>query len=333
MNLRRVAVIGSNSFSGQDLVDLLLDETDAEVMGISRSPEKPAMFCRYRDNPAASERFRFHQLDLNEDAEAVAALLERERPEVIVNFAAQSEVGPSWEKPWHWYETNAVALSKLTHPLVSADWLQKYVHISSPEVYGTTEGTIVESSPINPSTPYAASKAAADLHLATLRKSYDFPLAWIRATNVYGAGQQLFKIIPRSFIRLKQGETIELHGGGVAVKSYIHIRDVSRGELAVAAAEDALGGFHISPDEGIAVRDVVRKICEVSGTDFDSATWTVGERLGQDAAYVIDSSRIRSELGWAPRVTLDEGLVGVHEWVEANWEEIRAQPLEYVHKP
>lgn len=333
MTPSRFAVIGSNSFSGQDLVDLLLDETDAEVIGISRSPEKSAMFCRYRDNPAAPERFRFHQLDLNDDAEAIAALLERERPEVIVNFAAQSEVGPSWETPWHWYETNVVALSKLTHRLVSADWLEKYVHISSPEVYGTTEGTIVESSPINPSTPYAASKAAADLHLATLAKAYDFPLAWIRATNVYGAGQQLFKVIPRSFIRLKQGETIELHGGGVAVKSYVHIRDVSRGELAVAVVEDALGGFHISPDGGVAVRDVVRKICEASGVGFDSATRTVGERLGQDAAYVIDSSRIRKELGWAPQISLEQGLADVHDWVETNWEAIVRQPLEYVHRP
>lgn len=333
MSLTKVAVIGSNSFSGQDLVDLLLEETDADVIGVSRSPEKAAMFCRYRLNPEAARRFTFHRLDLNGDSDAIADVLERARPQVVVNFAAQSEVGPSWETPWHWYETNVVALSKLMHRLVRADWLRKYVHISSPEVYGTTEGTIVESSPMNPSTPYAASKAAADLHLATLQKNHDLPLAWIRATNVYGAGQQLFKIIPRSFIRLRLGETIELHGGGVAVKSYIHIRDVSRGELAVAIADDALGGYHISPDGGVAVRDVVRKICEAAGADFATATRAVGERLGQDAAYVIDSSRIRRELRWSPRISLEEGLADVHEWVGANWDEILEQPLDYVHKP
>src|SRR5205823_5540421 len=142
---------------------------------------------------------------------------------------------------------NVVALSRLTHRLVGKDWLRKYVHISSPEVYGTTEGTVTEDAPLDPSTPYAASKAAADLHLLTLVKNFDFPLAWVRATNVYGAGQQVFKIIPRSFIRLRQGETIELHGGGRAVKSYIHIRDVSRGELAIALSDGAGGGFHLSP--------------------------------------------------------------------------------------
>lgn len=328
--MRKVAVIGSNSFSGQDFVDLVMEEVGCEILAISRSAERSPVFCRYRlrDYP----HIGFHRLDMNSDAEELAKLLERERPEVIVNFAAQSEVGPSWETPWHWYETNVVALSRLTHRLAGADWLDKYVHISSPEVYGTTEGTIVEDSPLNPSTPYAASKAAADLHLATLVKNFDFPLAWIRATNVYGPGQQLHKIIPRTFIRLRLGETIELHGGGHAVKSYIHIRDVSRGELAVAVGE-SLGGFHLSPDSGVAVWDVVRAICEIEGRKFDRSTVTVEERLGQDRAYVISSERARSELGWAPAIPLREGLEETGRWIADNWDEVAAAPHEYIHKP
>ena len=251
---------------------------------------------------------------------------------MIVNFAAQSEVAPSWENPWDWYRTNVVALSRLTHRLVGKDWLRKYVHISSPEVYGTTEGTVTEDAPLDPSTPYAASKAAADLHLLTLVKNFDFPLAWVRATNVYGAGQQVFKIIPRSFIRLRQGETIELHGGGRAVKSYIHIRDVSRGELAIALSDGAGGGFHLSPDTGVEVREVVRRIRELAGEDFDQKTASTEERLGQDRAYVISSERARRELGWAPRVSLDEGLAEVGKWIDASWEEIASLPHEYVHK-
>jgi dTDP-glucose 4,6-dehydratase len=327
--VKKVMVIGSNSFSGQDFVDLLMEDVGCEIIGVSRSPEKSPAFCRYRARDY--ERFTFHQLDLNDDAEAIGELLERERPDHIVNFAAQSEVAPSWENPWHWYETNVVALSKLTQHLIKADWLERYVHISSPEVYGTTEGVVLEDAPLDPTTPYAASKAAADLHLLTLTKNFDFPLAWIRATNVYGGGQQLFKIIPRSFIRIRRGETIELHGGGVAVKSYIHIRDVSRGELAVATSGE-LGGFHLSPDEGIAVRDVVRQICEVEGVDFDTATRGVEERLGQDKAYVISSERARSELGWAPRVSLEEGIAETGRWVADNWAEIESLPHDYQHK-
>jgi len=124
-----------------------------------------------------------------------------------------------------------------------------------------------------------------------------------------------------------------LHGGGVAVKSYIHIRDISRGEL--AAMEKGSPGtiYHLSPDRGYAVCYIVRMICNLMGRDFEASTVAVGERLGQDAAYVIDSTRAREEFGWEPKISLEEGLTGVISWVENNWEEIQKQPLEYIHKP
>jgi dTDP-glucose 4,6-dehydratase len=185
---------------------------------------------------------------------------------------------------------------------------------------------------LNPSTPYAASKAAADLLLSTYRKQCGFPLLSVRATNVYGARQQLFKIIPRSVIYVKLGQTIQLHGGGRAVKSYIHIRDVSRGELCILERGQVGALYHLSPDQGVSVREVVRLICQRMGRAFDRATRAVAERPGQDAAYVIDSGRARTELGWAPQVTLDAGLAEVVDWVDASWEQIQAQPLEYQHK-
>jgi len=328
---RKIVVIGSNSFSGSDLIDLLLDDDRNEVIGISRSPEKSALFLPYKRRQTAN--FRFHQLDLNIHAPQIMELLDSFEPEYVVNFAAQSEVGPSWEHPEQWFQTNAVSLAKLMNVLKERRYLQRYVHISSPEVYGTCEGTVTESAPVNPSTPYAASKAAADLFLFTLVKNFQFPLVMIRSTNVYGAHQQLFKIIPRTIIYLKMGRPIELHGGGQAVKSYIHIRDISRGEL--AALEKGRPGtiYHLSPDRGYAVRDVVQTICELMGRSFEESTISVGERLGQDAAYVIDSTRARQEFGWRPQVSLEEGISGVVRWVEDNWEQIQKEPLEYAHKP
>lgn len=330
--MRTVAVFGSNSFSGSDLCDLLLEDPDRRVIGISRQPEKTALFLPYLR--WGRERFRFVQCDLNHDLAALESVLDEEQPEGIVNFAAQSEVGPSWATPWEWYETNVVSLSRLTHYLKDQPWLKRYVHISSPEVYGTCEGRVTEDAPMNPSTPYAASKAAADYHLSTLCRHCDFPLVSIRATNVYGAHQQLHKIIPRTAIYLKLGRRIPLHGGGVSVKSFIHIRDVSRGEL--LALEQGRAGeiYHLSPDDGgHAVRDVVARLCQRMGHDFDACTEVVGERLGQDAAYVIDSAKAREALGWRPTIGIDEGLGQVAAWVERCWAEIAASPLEYQHRP
>ena len=329
--MERVVVLGSNSFSGSDFVDLLLERGGYEVHGVSRSPEKSALFLPYLCRAGAP--FTFHRLDLNGDGPRLRVLLDELQPAFVVNFAAQSEVAPSWEHPEQWFQTNAVALTGLVHHLSRRDWLRRYVHISSPEVYGACVGTVREDAPLNPSTPYAASKAAGDLSIFTYHKQYGFPFVMIRATNVYGAHQQLFKIIPRAFIRVRRGEVIELHGGGAAVKSYIHIRDVSRGEL--AALESGRPGeiYHFSPDAGVSVRELVQRICALSDVPFATATRAVGERPGQDAAYVIDSAKARTSFGWAPQVGLDEGLAGVRDWIDANWAAIEREPHDYRHQP
>jgi dTDP-glucose 4,6-dehydratase len=327
----KVAVLGANSFSGQDFVDLLLDEPRFRVLGISRSDERARTFLCYKLRKDLSA-YRYQQLDMNRDMPKILQLLDEERPDYIVNFAAQSEVAPSWEHPEHWFQTNTVALSHLVNHLRKQQYLKRYLHISSPEAYGSCVGNIKETTPDNPSTPYAASKAAADMLLAVYHKQFGFPLVTVRATNVYGARQQLFKIVPRSVIYIKQGKTIQLHGGGKAVKSYIHIRDVSRGELAILEKGDLGQKYHLSPDQGIAVRDMVDMICRNRAKSFSSCTETVAERPGQDAAYTIDSAKARRQFGWAPKISYEEGLTEVIDWVEANWDDISRQSLAYEHK-
>jgi dTDP-glucose 4,6-dehydratase len=328
--MKKVVVIGSNSFSGSDFIDLLLQLGKYEVLGVSRSEEKGSLFLPYKQRK--TKHFKFQRIDLNRDLPLFEELVDQFKPHYIVNFAAQSEVAPSWKYPDHWFQTNAVSLTKLANLLKDKTYLKKYVHISSPEVYGSCEGYITEKAPVNPTTPYAASKAAGDLSLFTFVKNFAFPLVMIRATNVYGAHQQLFKIIPRSVIYMKQGKKIPLHGGGLAVKSYIHVRDVSQGEL--LAMEQGRAGeiYHLSPDQGVAVRDVVSTIATRLKIPFTHAVDSVEERLGQDKAYTIDSSKARSEWGWRPAISLDQGIASTIHWIEENFREIENQPLEYVHK-
>lgn len=330
MKRRKIAVIGSNSFSGSDFVDLLLENKNNDVIGISRSKEKSEIFLPYKRHKHPN--FCFFRLDLNKDWSKIQNLLEKEKPEYIVNFAAQSEVAPSWEHPEHWFETNAVSIARLGNYLKDCKFLKKYVHISSPEVYGSCSGVVKENAPLNPSTPYAASKAAGDLFLFTLVKNFGFPLVMIRSTNVYGAHQQLFKIIPRTVISIKSGKIVGLHGGGKAVKSYIHIRDISRGEL--SAMEKGKTGeiYHLSPDKGVSVRDVVTMICRKMKVEFKNAVKVAPERLGQDKAYIIDSSKARKVLNWHPEITLNEGINGVIGWINTNWDKIIKEPHDYIHK-
>jgi dTDP-glucose 4,6-dehydratase len=329
--VRKIVVFGSNSFSGSDFIDLLLQDPSNEVMGISRSAEKSPLFLPYLQH--SSPRFSFRQLDLNRHQGEIITLLDSFRPEYIVNFAAQSEVAPSWLYPEHWFQTNAVAMAELVNRLKDRDYLTRFIQISSPEIYGSCSGVVTENAPYNPSTPYAASRAATDMCLMAYLRQFNFPVVLVRPTNFYGAHQQLFKIIPRAVIRIRNSQKIELHGGGAAVKSYIHIRDVSCGELAAMLHGKPGDIFHLSPDEGISIRELVSLICREMGVEFADAVELAPERQGQDAAYVIDSSRARHILGWQPVISLEHGIREVIAWIDANWETVSRLDHDYIHAP
>jgi dTDP-glucose 4,6-dehydratase len=224
-----------------------------------------------------------------------------------------------------------MAVTELANRLEGHSFFRRYIHISSPEVYGSCRG-VSEDARLDPSTPYAASRAAGDLSLLTFFKRYGFPLTIVRSTNVYGAHQQLFKIIPRSVIRMKAGGKIQLHGGGRAVKSYIHIRDISKGEEKIMLHGRIGQVYHLSPGKGVSVRDVVNILCGKMGVSFSETIEAVGERPGQDVVYEIDSTLAKKEFGWSPEVSLDDGLAGVVSWIEENWKRIQDEPLEYIHK-
>jgi dTDP-glucose 4,6-dehydratase len=328
----KICVIGSNAFSGQDLIDLLLEQTDDEIIGVSRSDESAPFMLRYRERSDLS-RFRFHQIDLNKDIDELLALLDREKPSHIINFAAQSEVAPSWEHPDHWFQTNTVALARFVNHMRQQDYLDRYLHISSPEAYGSCQGIVTETTPDNPSTPYAASKSAADMINHVYNEQYGFPVMTVRGTNVYGARQQLFKIIPRTAIYIRLGKKLQLHGGGVAVKSFIHVRDISHGELAILERGKLGERYHLSPPAGVSIRDIVATICAKMDVSFEDSVDIAPERPGQDAAYIISSAKAQETLGWAPKITLEQGIEEVVSWVDQNWDSITKAPIDYIHKP
>ena len=323
----RVAVIGSTSFSGSSMIKMLL-EAGYQVMGVSRSPElEPALLPHLSVQNTA---YKFKQHHLVNDLAGVLRSLDRFKPCYVVNFAAQGEVRASFDYPSHHYRTNALAIVELAEALRRRHYLKKYIHISTPEVYGSCDGVVSEDQPLNPSSPYAASKASADLFLNILYQAYDFPVVTIRATNVYGPYQQLYRIIPRSIIFIRIGRKIRLDGGGMAIKSYIHINDVSRGVIAAMLNGRRGRVYHLSPDGGgILVRNVVAAVCRQLDVDLEDMVECRPESMAQDKAYVIDSSRARRELGWSPEIKFEDGISGVNEWIDHYWDDIKRLPLDY----
>lgn len=328
-----VLVIGSNSFSGASFVRYLLAQPDVQVAGVSRSAESDIAFAAHRwDNDERQSRFTFHSLDLRRDLEGIVQLAQDMEATHVVNFAAQGMVAESWLKPEDWYQTNTVSTIMLHERLRKLDCLQKYVHISTPEVYGSTDGLIKESRNYNPSTPYATSRAACDMSLHNFLENYGFPVVWTRAANVYGPGQQLYRVIPRMVMAILTGKKLQLHGGGHSVRSFIHIDDVASATWAIAQKAEPGSIYHISTDRFISIRNLVKLVCERMGEEFTNHVEEVPERDGKDAAYLLDAAKVKSEFGWQDRISLEDGIDQTVAWAKKHFDTLQHLPLHYIHK-
>lgn len=329
--MSKVLVIGSNSFSGASFCGWLMDK-GLDVLGVSRSAQPADVMLPYRWGTKPG-RFDFQIVDLNHDLDTLEALIRKERFPMIFNFSAQSMVGESWDKPEDWMRTNVVSAALLAERLRHIDFLDRYVHITTPEVYGSTDGWISEDTPVNPSTPYAVSRAAGDMLFKIYRETFGLPVVATRAANVYGPGQQLFRIIPRTIYFLMTGKPLQLHGGGVSTRSFIHMDDVSAATWLIAQQAPEGETYHISTDRIVSIRELVEIICRRLGKNFVDCVEIVGERLGKDSAYWLNSSKLRDNLRWQDQIDLEVGIDQTISWVENNLPALQQQPANYVHKP
>lgn len=289
------------------------------------------MFLPYKSNPRAGA-YRFHQLHLVDDLGAMFRVLDEFQPEFVVDFAGQGMVAESWRQPELWYTTNLVSKVKLHDHLRKQSWLRKYVRVSTPEVYGSTDQLIREDHPYSPSTPYAVSHAAVDMSLAAFHRNYGFPVVLTRFANFYGPGQQLYRIVPKTILVALTGKKLPLHGGGTSIRAFIHARDVASALLLVL--EKAVPGevYHFSTTEFLSIRQVVERILAQLGIDFNTAVEVAAERPGKDQAYLMDASKAGRELGWKPQFGFDKGVAQTIDWIKGNLDAMRALPWDYAHK-
>lgn len=331
--MQEVAIIGINSFSGGSLARTL-SEQGIKVLGFARTQNTEPIFLPYsRENNSGSSLITVIHANLLRDSKMIAENIQDCKIRHVVNFAAQSMVAESWESPEDWYETNISATAKLLNHFVSqgVKTLDKFIQFSTPEVYGSTNGFLRESWNFNPSTPYAISRAASDQHIRCLYKVYNFPAIFTRAGNVYGRHQKLYRVIPKFIVKAMKGERIELHGGGVSVRSFIHIDDVCKALLTILHSGQIGNTYHISTNRLISIGDLASIVLSTLGVSADRLLDASVDRIGKDLAYQLDSSKLRNELGWTEAITLEDGIADVHLWINENWDKIKHEDLDYKH--
>lgn len=325
---RSYVILGGNGPFGVHTAAYLLKHADPKkVVCVGRNPEKAGPFTL--DVGKGDARYEYHQIHLVYEQDRLFELFDRLKPEVIINFAALAH-GASWTKSWRFYDTNVTSLAKMVEGLTTRDYLERWIQVGSSELYGAVTIPATEDHPLDATSPYSISKLAGDLHLISMFKVKQFPMNIIRPSNAYGPGQQLYRVLPRAVVCGLSGQRLPLEGGGGAKKSYIHAEDLARA-LHLMAEKAPLGRiYNAGPKDPISIRDIVEAVAHELKMPFDQLVEIKPGRPGEDAQYWLDSTRIKTELGWEPTVSLEAGVRDMVAWGRKYLPELVGASAEYV---
>lgn len=318
---------GGGSFGIHTALYLLNHANPKKVIGIGRNFLREEPFSL---NIQKHAKYQYYARHLTYELDLLLEVLDKEKPEVIINYAAQGEGAVSWKHSWRFFETNSMALARLTEELMKRDWLERFIQIGTSEMYGSVEKPSKEMDPIQPSSPYAASKVAFDMHLMSIAKYLKFPMNVIRPSNAYCPGQLLHRVIPKTILCGLKNEKLPLQGGGRAEKSYIHARDLGRA-IHLVAEKAPLGEiYNAGPKNPTSIRRVVELTANALGKSFEDICKVTEDRLGQDGRYWLDSTKIKEHVGWEPEIDWEEGLKEMVEWGKKYFDEIKDLDTGYV---
>lgn len=260
--------------------------------------------------------FRFVKIDIC-DRDAVYQLFEEERPDMVVNFAAESHVDRSIEHPEIFLQTNIIGTSVLLDAC-RIYGIQRYHQVSTDEVYGDLplnrpDLFFTEETPIHTSSPYSSSKAGADLLVLAYYRTYDLPVTISRCSNNYGPYQYPEKLIPRMIINALHDKSLPVYGDGLNVRDWLYVEDHCCA-IDLILRKGCIGEvYNVGGHNEMSNIDIVKLICKELGKPESLITY-VTDRKGHDRRYAIDPTKIHRELGWLPETKFSDGIKKTIQW-------------------
>jgi dTDP-glucose 4,6-dehydratase len=313
-------VAGGAGFIGSAYVRLRLDRHPEDTV---RVLDKLTYAGRWENlEGTGSERLELVEGDIA-DRDSVAAAVDG--VDAIVNFAAESHVDRSIESPGEFIRTDVFGAFVLLDAARAAEI--RHLQISTDEVYGSIEaGSFTETSPLDPSSPYSASKAGGDLLVGAFHHTYDVDALVVRASNNYGPRQHPEKLIPLCILNALAGDPVPVYGDGMQVRNWLHVEDFAAAIDLVLERGSAGEAYNVGGPDELPNIDVVRRILELTGRD-ESLIDYVRDRLGHDRRYSLGSEKVAAELGWSAKLRFEDGLERTVEWYRDNewwWAPIRS---------
>ncbi len=309
--LRKILVTGGAGFIGSAFCRLAL-ERGYRVVVVDRLTYAADLKRLGRD----LARIAFYKLDICRQS-ALEAVFKKERPAAVVNFAAQTHVDRSIKDPAAFAETNFRG-AETVFSLSREYGVERLVQISTDEVYGPVlKGSCREDALLNPSSPYSAAKAGADLLLQAYNRTYGFPGMIVRPSNTYGPWQYPEKLIPLSVLKIMRNEKVPVYGRGKNFREWLYLDDCVRGIMAVLEKGREQEVYNLGSGEERRNLEVVKALLgllKVKGAGFEF----IPDRPGHDRRYFLDSRKVRKETGWRPRISFEKGLSLTAGWCREN---------------
>ncbi|MDQ2900930.1 MAG: dTDP-glucose 4,6-dehydratase [Acidobacteriota bacterium] len=266
---------------------------------------------------AHREGYRFVEGDIC-DSSLLDEILTEEKPDAIVHFAAESHVDRSILAPQASFETNLRGSFTLFEA-ARTHAVKRFVHVSTDEVYGSLEPPLEadESFPLEPNSPYSASKAGSDLLARSYFKTFGLPVLITRASNNYGPCQFPEKLIPLMILNALDNRSLPVYGDGMQIRDWLYVDDHCRGIWAVLEKGREGEIYNIGGNRSLPNLEVVKRILKFTGKP-DSLIQSVRDRPGHDRRYALSSEKLTRETGWSPSVDFEEGLARTIEWYRSN---------------
>jgi dTDP-glucose 4,6-dehydratase len=308
-------ITGGAGFIGSNFVRHLINSRrDVEIINFDSLTYagNPESLADIAENP----RYQFVKGDIT-DKQAVDAVF-AERPDAVVNFAAETHVDRSIEDATPFLRTNILGTACLLDAAKRYK-LPKFVQISTDEVYGSAPANenFNEETVLDPRSPYAASKASADHFVSSYANTYGVAAVVLRCTNNYGPYQFPEKLIPLMIANARENKSLPIYGDGMQERDWLFVEDYCRA-IALAVEKAAPGAiYNVSAGAPQPNLKIVRAILQHLGKPESLMTY-VKDRPGHDRRYALDSSKIQRELGWAPQVSFEEGIRRTIDWYQAN---------------